>query len=189
MTEKYPPASIPPSEWDEPVAPLSADEDQGTADVVKDQAADLGHGTVQAGKRAVAVAQEQASGVAAEAGRQGRDLLRQAQEELGQQAAHGQRRLAGELLALSDELNSMADGPGQGGVAVGLARQAAARTRDAGQWLDDRRPAQVVGDVQSFARRRPGVFLALAVGAGLVAGRFTRGLTTGDDEAGIGGTP
>jgi hypothetical protein len=30
--------------------------------------------------------------------------------------------------------------------------------------------------MQSFARRRPAVFLALAVGAGLVAGRLTRGL-------------
>ena len=30
--------------------------------------------------------------------------------------------------------------------------------------------------MQSFARRRPAVFLVLAAGAGLVAGRLTRGL-------------
>jgi hypothetical protein len=30
--------------------------------------------------------------------------------------------------------------------------------------------------MQSFARRRPGVFLALAAGAGLMAGRLTRGM-------------
>jgi hypothetical protein len=39
--------------------------------------------------------------------------------------------------------------------------------------------------MQSFARRRPAVFLALAAGAGLVAGRLTRGLkdASGDSPA------
>jgi hypothetical protein len=122
------------------------------------------------------VAREQASGVAAEAGRQGRDLLRQAQNQLEEQAAQGQQRLANQLLSLSDELRSMAGASGQGGMAAGLASQAAWRVRNAGQWLDDRKPGQVADEMQSFARRRPAVFLALAVGAGLVAGRLTRGL-------------
>jgi hypothetical protein len=189
MTENYAPGSKPPPEWGEspgytdvPVTPQQAEGNQGTADVVKDQAADLGHGTVEAGKHAAGVAQEQASVVAAEAGRQGKDLLRQAQEELGRQAAQGQRRLAAELLSLSDELSSMADGSGQDGAATGLARQAATRARVAGRWLSDREPAQVVDEVQSFARRRPGAFLALAVGAGLVAGRLTRGIKAAQDD-------
>ena len=65
---------------------------------------------------------------------------------------------------------------GQGGMAADVAQQAASRVRDAGQWLETREPGQVVNEVQSFARRRPAVFLALAAGAGLVAGRLTRGL-------------
>jgi hypothetical protein len=52
----------------------------------------------------------------------------------------------------------------------------ASRVRDAGQWLGDRKPGQVMDEVQSFARRKPAVFVALAAGAGLVAGRLTRGL-------------
>ena len=182
MTENYLPASMPPPQRDH--CRLLAQE-QGTADVVKDQAADLGHSGIQAGKHAADVAREQASGVAAEAGSQGRDLLRQAQDQLGEQAAQGQQRLAAELLSLSDELSSMADGSGQGGVAADLARHAASRARDAGQWLGDRRPAQVMDEVQSFARRRPGVFLALAAGAGLVASRLTRGIksASSDDPA------
>jgi hypothetical protein len=189
MTENYPPASTPPQRG-KPLPPHQTKE-QGTADVVKDQAADLSHGSVQAGKHAAEVAREQASGVAAEAGRQGRDLLRQAQDQLGEQAAQGQQRLAAGLLSLSDELSSMADGSTQGGVAADLARDAASRARDAGQWLGERRPAQVVDEVQSFARRRPGVFLALAAGAGLVAGRLTRGMKAGssDGPAPAGGLP
>lgn len=171
MTEEYLPPSAPPPWPDEPLPP----QEQGTADVVKDQAAELGRSGAKAGQHAVDVARDQAADVAAEAGRQGRNLLRQAQDELGEQTARGQRRLAAELISLGDQLGSMADGSPPG-VASDLARQAASRARDAGQWLGDRRPAQVIDEVQAFARRRPGVFLALAAGAGLLAGRLTRGI-------------
>jgi hypothetical protein len=83
--------------------------------------------------------------------------------------------VAKQLLSISSELRSMADNSGPG-MAADLAQQAASRVRDAGQWLDNREPGQVVADLQSFARRRPAVFLLLAAGAGLVAGRLTRGL-------------
>lgn len=80
----------------------------------------------------------------------------------------------------------MADHPGHGGVAADLARQVASRVRDTGQWLEGRKPGQVVDEMQSFARRRPAAFLVLAAGAGLVAGRLTRGLkdaSSGDPAA------
>jgi hypothetical protein len=186
MTESYPPASppLPPGEPLAPLPPLPEDEQPGTADVVRDQAADLKDSGVEAGQHAVGVAREQASQVAAEAARQGQNLLSQAQQQAGDQVAQGQQRLASQLLSLGDELSSMADGSAQHGTAAGLARQAATRVRGVGQWLDDRTPAQVIDDVQAFARRKPGVFLALAAGAGLVAGRLTRGLSSaGDDDA------
>jgi hypothetical protein len=180
MTDNYLPASMPPQRG-EPLPPESAEE-RGTADGVKDQATDLSHSSIETGKHVADVAREQASGVAVEAGRQGRDLLQQAQGQLAEQAAQGQQRLANQLLSLSDELRSMAGASGQGGMAVGLAGQAAWRVRTAGQWLDDRKPGQVADEVQSFARRRPAVFLALAVGAGLVAGRLTRGLKDANSD-------
>jgi hypothetical protein len=178
MTENYLPGSTPPPRG-EALAP-----EQGTTQVVKDQASELGHSGAQAGKHVADVAREQASGVAAEAGRQGRDLLQQAQGQMEEQAARGQRRMAEQLLSLSAELRSMAANSGQGGVAADLAQQAAARIGDAGQWLGAREPGQVVHEVQSFARRRPTAFLLLAAGAGLVAGRLTRGLkdATADDS-------
>ena len=180
MTDNYSLASTPPQRG-EPLPPASAEE-QGTADVVKSQAADLSHSSIQTGKHVADVAREQASGVAVEAGRQGRDLLHQAQGQLEEQAAQGQQRLANQLFSLSDELRSMADASDQGGMAASLASQAASRARNAGQWLDDRKPSQVADEIQSFARRRPAVFLALAVGAGLVAGRLTRGLKDANSD-------
>jgi hypothetical protein len=186
MTDNYQAAPAPPlgePAWaSEPLLPPAGEDQPGTADVVKDQAADLGQSGVEAGKHTAGVAQEQASQVAAEAARQGRDLLRQAQGQLGDQAAAGQQRVATELLSLSAELSSMAEGSTQQGVAAGLARQAASRAHGAGKWLEDRSPTQLVDEVQAFARRRPGTFLALAVGAGLAAGRLTRGLTAGHGD-------
>jgi len=37
--------------------------------------------------------------------------------------------------------------------------------------------------VRSFARRKPGAYLAIALGAGVLAGRLTRGLTSSSDSA------
>lgn len=180
MTENYPP---PVPQWTEPLPP--APEAQGTTDVIKDQAAGLGSNTVDAGKHTAGVAREQASQVAAEATRQGRDLLGQAQGQLAEQAAQGQQRLASELRSVGDELHSMAESSEQGGPASELARQIASRAQHAGQWLEARGPAEVVSEVQAFARRRPGMFLAVAAGVGLVAGRLTRGIkdASSDDSS------
>jgi hypothetical protein len=176
MTKNYLTGSTPPPGGG------SLETEQGTAQLAKDQASDLANSSAQAGKHVGDVARQQASGVAAEAGRQGRDLLQQAQGQLHEQAAEGQQRIAKKLISLSDELHAMAENSSQG-MAVDLAQQAASRVRDAGHWLEDREPGQVVNEMQSFARRRPTVFLVLAAGAGLVAGRLTRGLkdaTAGD---------
>jgi hypothetical protein len=213
MTENYPPASIPPSYppapelpdyppvayqqpgWDEaapgglsqePGAVETTGADQGTAGVVKDQAADLGQNAVQAGKHAADTAKEQASAVTAEAARQGKDLARQAQSELATQAGQQQQRLAGGLHALGDELASMASRSENPGVATDLVHQAAGTTRQVASWLEDREPGQLLEDVKTFARQRPGLFIALAAGVGLAAGRLTRGLA---DSGGSDDTP
>ena len=117
MTDNYLPGSAPPQPGESPA------QEQGTAQLVKDQAAGLGNSGVQAGKQVADVARERASGVAEEAGRQGKNLLQEAQNQLQEQAAHGQQRVARQLLSLSGELRSMADNSGPG-MAADLAQQA-----------------------------------------------------------------
>jgi hypothetical protein len=185
MSDGFAAASMPPRPEDAvPAQPVA--EPPSTADVVRDQAADLGGSTVQAGKHTADVAREQAAAVAAEAGRQGRDLLYQAQEQVAGQASRGQQRLASELTSLSDALGATADRSGSGGMTAELARQAARRAGDAGRWLGERTPEQLLDEIQRFARRRPGVFLALAAGAGLAAGRLARGMKAAAGDAGPG---
>jgi hypothetical protein len=77
----------------------------------------------------------------------------------------------------------MARNSEQDGVATDLARDAAARARTAAEWLADRDPGSLLDEVRSFARRKPGTYLALALGAGVLAGRLTRGLTAPTDNA------
>jgi ElaB/YqjD/DUF883 family membrane-anchored ribosome-binding protein len=157
-----------------------------TQDVAKNEAAGVASSAGDAGRQVGGVAREQAGNVAGEAGRQAQDLVGQARDEVTRQAGEQQQRLAAGLRSLGTELGSMADRPqdeGQAGVATDLARQASARAHDFADYLEQRDPGSLVDEVKSFARRRPGTFLAIAAGAGLLAGRLTRGLK---DEASSG---
>jgi len=162
----------------------STADDGSTVEVAKGQAAEVTQGAVQAGQHVAGVAKDQAANVGAEAGRQAKDLLSQTGSELSQQAAQGQQRLAQGIRALGDELHSMTQRSEQSGPATDLARQGAQRSHDIASWLEQREPADVLDDVKTFARQRPGTFLLLAAGVGLLAGRMTRGLkaAAGDES-------
>jgi hypothetical protein len=129
-----------------------------------------------AGQHVAGVAKDEAGNVATEATRQAKDILGQTRAEISQQAADQQQRVAGGLRSLGTELGSMAERSDESGVATDLARQASARAHDLADWLEQRDPGSLLDEVKTFARRRPGAFLAIAVGAGLAAGRLTRGL-------------
>ncbi|MCW2525254.1 MAG: hypothetical protein JWM76_114 [Pseudonocardiales bacterium] len=203
MSESYPPASG--SNWSEPsyegfasgdtitqepvttgsptgYSATESSDDTGTAQVAKDQAASVGSGAAEAGQHVAGVAKEQVGQVATEAGRQAKDLINQARTELSTQGGAQQQRLASSLHSLGDELHSMAHNSDQSGVATDLAKQAAGKTKEVASWLESREPGDVLDEVKSFARQRPVAFLALAVGAGLVAGRLTRGFKDAPDE-------
>jgi gas vesicle protein len=170
-----------------PPATGATESGTSTTDVAKDQASQVTQGAVQAGQHVAGVAKEQAANVGAEASRQARDLLSQASSEISQQASSQQQRLAQSIRSLGDELHKMTQ-PGEqaSGPAADLARQGAQRTREFASWLEQREPGEVLDEVKSFARRRPGTFLLLAAGAGLLAGRMTRGLkeAAGDQPEG-----
>jgi len=157
----------------------TANDDSGapaTVDVAKEQAAAVGQGAAEAGQHVAGVAKHQSQTVVAEAGNQAKDLIDQARTELSQQASAQQQRLAHGLHALADELNSMTQHGAQPGVATDLARQGASRSHAAAAWLENREPANLVTELKTFARRRPGAFLLTAAGVGLLAGRLSRGM-------------
>jgi hypothetical protein len=154
-----------------PSTPTGGQDQSSTTEVAKDQAGQVADTAKQAGGQ-----------VTAEAGKQAKQLLAQAQSEVTEQAAATQQRVAEGLHALADELTGMARNSDQDGPATDLARQAADKAHQAAGWVADRDPGALLDEVRSFARRKPGTYLAIALGAGVLAGRLTRGLTAPADD-------
>jgi hypothetical protein len=167
----------------------TTDDEPSTADVAKGQASAVAGGAADAASHVAGVAKEQAGQVTAEATRQVKHLVGQARTELSGQAQTQQERAATGLHSVGDQLKAMASGNGQPGVAADLAQQAADKVHEVAGWLENKEPADLLEDVRAYARRRPGMFLAIALGAGLVAGRLVRGATTDPDSIGKSDTP
>jgi hypothetical protein len=133
-------------------------------------------------------AKTEAANVASEAKANAKDLLYQARSDLTDQAGVQQQKVASGLRSVSDELHAMARASDQPGVASDLVRQAADRSSAVAAWLDGRDPGSLLNEVKTFARQRPGTFLLLAAGAGVLAGRLTRSLSAGAPESATGYT-
>ena len=147
---------------------------------VKDQVAGEAQGVKQtaaeAGSRVAGTAKEQAANVTGEARRQAKDLLQQGRSQLTSQVSGQQQKAAGAIRSLSTELTTMASSSDKPGPASDLALQAAGVVDSVASWFENKEPADVLQEVTTFARQRPGVFLAIAAGAGLIAGRLARSL-------------
>lgn len=165
-----------------PAVASGSDSDSSTTEVAKQEAADVADTAKQAGAQVAGTVTEQAGQVTAEAGKQAKQLLAQAQSELSEQAANTQQRVSEGLRSLADELSAMASNSGQSGVATDFAQQAAEKAQQAAGWLSDRDPGSLLDEVRSFARKKPGTYLAIALGAGVLAGRLTRGLTAANSD-------
>ena len=166
----------------------SAGSGMGATETAKEQAQDVAAEGVAGGKHVASVATEQAKEVASEAGHQARVLLNQARSELMDHAASQQKRLAEQLHSLGRELGTMASRSQQEGIATDLAQQASRQVGAVAHWLSQREPGSLVGELKDFARYKPGTFLAVAAGIGLVAGRMTRGVKAGPPEDAATGT-
>lgn len=148
---------------------------QPTSQVARDEATEVGRTAADAGRQVAGTATEQAANVAQEVKSQARDLVGEARGQVQNQARAGQQKAADGIRALSQELRQMAESGGQSGTASEVARQVADRVDGLAGWLGDREPGDLLEEVRSFARRRPGAFLLGAAIAGVVVGRLTRG--------------
>ncbi len=148
------------------------------ADVAKDEARNVGQTAAQAGSQVASTAADQAKEVAHETQRQAKDLLKQGQSQLKSQAVAQQQKAAQGLSSLAGELRGLADGSSQGapGPARDLLQQASSYIDTFADRLQNREPAQLLDEVRSIARRRPGMFLLGAAAAGVLAGRLTSGV-------------
>jgi hypothetical protein len=134
------------------------------------------------GKRVGGVGAEEIQNVASEAKDQARNLVNEAMGQVSEQTGTQRDRLVGTLQSLSSDLDQMASSSDRPGLASELARQGAERARALSLRLDGRDPSDLLEEVRSFARRRPGMFLLGALAAGVVVGRLVRGAKQGADS-------
>jgi hypothetical protein len=132
----------------------------------------------QAGAEARNVAEtgrQKANEVADEAQNQAAELARTARDQAKQRADGEVGRLAGFLGEIGDELDGMASrSDSSDGYLPGLARDGAHAANRLSHRLETGGLDGALHDVEQFARRRPGMFLAAAFGVGLAIGRVTR---------------
>ncbi|WP_066038848.1 CsbD family protein [Herbiconiux solani] len=179
MSESYVP--VPPSGFEPPVTPQGdgrpGDDDQsGKVEAAKQAAGDVKDTATEQAGHVAGTAKDEAKNVAREAKSQAKDLYAQTQSELKEQAGVQQQRVASGLRSIGDELSNMASNSESQGLATDLVRQVSDRAGSAASWLDSRDPGSLLNEGKSYARRKPGTFIAVAAIAGVVAGRLTRSL-------------
>lgn len=167
-----PPASGTPSKKD-----VAAQEGKAQAHQLKNEAAD-------SGQRVKDTAKGQARAVKDEATHQAQDLLGRLKGDAQEYVGPQQERLASTVRSVSDELHALANGEQpESHYVTGLLGNAAGRAESLAHSLEHKDAQQLLQDVRRFAARRPGTFLAIAAGIGLLAGRATRGAKDSDDVA------
>ncbi|MCA5923218.1 MULTISPECIES: hypothetical protein [Curtobacterium] len=163
----------------------------GKADAAKGAAQDVAGDAKEKAANVAGTAKEQASNVASEATDHAKQLYAQASSTLKDQAADQQQRAAGGLRSIGEQLGRMAENDDEQGVASKVVRDLSGRATSAAGFLENRDPGSLLDEVKSFAAKRPGTFIAIAAGAGLLAGRLTKALATEikhEKEAGDGTT-
>src|SRR3954452_20834885 len=141
--------------------------------------------TGQAVSEVTGTAREQAQRLGAEAKTQVRHVAADVRGRVSEQARSQNDRLVDTIRQTADQLDEM-----RGDRAEGPAATVVSRVADSGRqladYLDHNGPEGVLREVQDFARRRPGAFLATALAAGFVVGRLGKSVAKADSDAGRG---
>ncbi len=160
-----------------------------TTDVARDEARNVGQTAKQAGNQVASTAADQARNVVAETKQQAAGLVDQGRTQVRQQVVSQQQKAGQSLSSLAEQLRGMVDGNAPApGPARDLIQQGAGRVQDFADMLQNREPADLLEDVRSFARRRPGAFLLGAAVAGVLAGRLTSGVKAAHSDGPSSGT-
>lgn len=145
------------------------------ADSATSAASDVASTAAAGAKDAASEAATQAKVVAGEAKRQVGAVVDKTRQELSVQAEDRTRQAAGGLRTLADQVSALADGrPYEAGPLSGYLGDAQSKVTALADRLETGGPQGLIDDVTGFARRRPVVFLAAAIGAGFMAGRLAK---------------
>lgn len=128
--------------------------------------------TKQAAGQVAATAAHQAKEVAGEVRQQAGSVVQDLRGRAMDEAEGQTKRAAGVLRQWAQDLSGLVENAPGDTPARSVAAQVADRGHRAADYVEKQGVEGIIGDVQSFARRRPGLFLGGALLAGLAVGRL-----------------
>jgi len=141
------------------------------ADVATSEASDVASTAAEGAREIAGEATEQVKAVASHAKQQLDGLIQQSRDEFRQLAEDRGSRAASGLRTVSQQVSALSEGrPDDAGPLVSYLSDAQGQVQRLATRLEQGGPQEVINDVISFARRRPGMFLAGAMGAGFLVG-------------------
>lgn len=151
---------------------------EATAATAKSEASSVASTAKEEAGAVMAEGRTQAQAVAEDAKRQATRVVEESREQLRAQAEQQTQRLASSVRDVGQQLQGVTRGQAPQGIVADLATQASDLATQLADKLEQRRPEELLDEVRSFARRRPGAFLVGALGAGFVAGRLIKAVDT-----------
>lgn len=147
-----------------------------------------GRGGDHGAKEAVGEVGNQAKALAGQARDQAMDLMDRTRQEVRQQAESRGQQMAGTMRTWVQQLSALAEGrPQEAGQMQQYLQDARMRLTSWADRLEQKGPDGLLQDVTRFARRRPGMFLALSAGTGFALGRMVRSGASAQKEHQQGG--
>jgi hypothetical protein len=166
------------------VAGTAAEQAASVAGTAGEQVGNVASTAVEGVKEVAGQGVQQAATVVSEATTQAKDLVGQAGHELRSQGDAQTERIAEVLRGLATQVQALVEGRAEeAGPLPDLARQATDQLQSIAGRIGDNGIQGVATDVQQFARRRPGAFLAGAAVFGFAAGRLLRGAQAAGSQA------
>ena len=166
------------------MASAAAEEGQQVASAAVEEGQQVATAAVTQARDLAGTAREEAAQVGEELSEQARSLLEETRGQLQDQAQTQVERLSETLRRFGAQGQALAEGrPSQAGPLPAYVRDAAGRLEQLADDVDTRGVEGLVDDLQSFARRRPGVFLLGAAAVGFGVGRLIRAKSSDGEEA------
>lgn len=140
-----------------------------------DTAKEAGSAAAEGAKHVASDAADQAKAVVASARDELHRFTGQARDELNTRTQEQTDRLAGGLHSFSHQLTALASGRrDEAGALPNYVDELDGKVRQLASRLEQGGAQGMLEDVTDFARRKPGLFLLGAVGAGFLVGRLVR---------------
>jgi hypothetical protein len=123
-------------------------------------------------QQVASTAKDQAGQVVTTTVEQSKHLLTEATDQLHAQAAQQTQKLGESIRQVAQQLSQMAGAGEPGSTAHTLATRAGEQLQRTASAIETKSPGDLVAELQSYARRKPGAFLAAAAVSGFALGRL-----------------